>query len=81
MERTNQDYKQWNSLIGKTFFNICPDNPKYFRTIYIRHNPFTNALQPLTSNPVYGVPPAGMEEINPLMLNRLMRLQMSSSFF
>jgi hypothetical protein len=81
MERTQIDNKNWNSMIGKTYYAICPDNENYYRTIYIRHNPFTNALQPMISNPVYGVVPDGIEAINPLLLNRLLRLQMSSSFF
>jgi hypothetical protein len=81
MERTQLDNQRWNSMIGKTFYALCPDNEKYYRSIYVRHNPFSNHLQPMISNPVYGVPPEGLEPISPLMLNRLMRLQMSSSFF
>jgi len=81
MERTQLDNMRWNSQIGKVYYHICPDNEKYYRTIHIRHNPFSNTLVPSLSNPVYGVPPEGLEPINPLMLNKLMRLQMSSSFF
>lgn len=81
MERTQLDSTRWNSNIGKTYYTICPDNNKYYRTIYIRNNPFTGALQPLISNAVYGNPPDGMQEIPPLMLTRLMRLQMSSTFY
>lgn len=81
MERTNQDIKQWNSNIGKTYYVLCPNDERYFRSIYIRHNPFTNALQPMISNPVMGTPPPELEPISPLMLNRLTRLQMSSAFY
>lgn len=81
MERTQLDNQRWNSSIGKTYYTLCPDNKDYYRTVYIRHNPFTNALQPMISNAVYGVVPDGMDEIPPLMLNRLMKLQMTSAFF
>jgi len=81
MERTNLEHKNWNSLVGKTYYSRCPDDERYFRSIYVRHNPFTNALQPMISNPVAGEPPAELEEISPLLLNRLMRLQMTSHFF
>ena len=48
-ERTQLDNKiMHNGLIGRIFYHICPDNDKYFRTIRIAHNPFTNSLP--TSN-------------------------------
>lgn len=81
MERTQLDNERWNSQIGKTYYSICPDNGNYYRTIYIRHNPFSNQMQPMMSNAVYGTPPEGMEPIPPLLLNRLMKLPMSSPFF
>ena len=68
------------SQIGQVYFHRCPDNPNYYKTILIKHNPFTNALQPLMSNAIYGEPPDGMPEISPLMLSRLTRLA-SSPFF
>ena len=68
------------SLAGQTFYNICNDDDRYYKTIYIRFNPFTNALQPMISNAIYGTPPDGMEEINPLLLSRLTRLTNVNSF-
>lgn len=80
-ERTQLDNKViHNGLIGKIFYNICADNKRYYRTIRIHHNPFTNSLQPQISNPVYGEPPPELEPINPLMLNRLMRQQQMDCF-
>jgi len=74
-ERTIQDLNRWNNgMIGKVFYQICPDNNRYYRTIRIHHNPFTNHLQPQISNAVMGLPPDGMEPINPLLLTRLMRM-------
>lgn len=73
--------QKWGkSLSGQTFYHTCPDNPKYYKTIFIRFNPFTNAMQPMMSNAIYGTPPDGMDEINPLILQRLMRLQQTTSF-
>ena len=68
------------SLVGQTFYSKCPDDSRYFKTIYIRFNPFTNAMQPMISNKVYGEPPNGMEEINPLILQRLLKLQQTTTF-
>ena len=72
--------KMGSSLAGQTFYSICPDNEKYYRTIYIRFNPFTNAMQPMISNPVYGIPPEGMQPINKTMLASMMRMQMKGDF-
>ena len=68
------------SLIGQTFYIICPDDSRYYKTIYIRFNPFTNAMQPMMSNKVYGEPPDTLEPINPLILQRLLRLEQSTTF-
>ena len=78
--RTHQDAKQWNSQIGKIYYQICPDDDRYFRTIRIHHNPFIGANTPQISNPVYGNPPPELEPIPPLMLSRLLRVQNTSSF-
>jgi len=68
------------SLVGQTFYQICPNDSRYYKTIFIRFNPFTNALQPMISNEIYGEPPDTMDKINPLILQRLLRLQQSASF-
>ena len=57
--------------IGKIYYSICSDNPNYFRTIRIARNPFTGNIQPQISNITPGSPPPDMEEIPPLMKNRL----------
>ncbi len=79
-ERTRQDAKQWNSQIGKIYYHRCEDNPNYFRSIRIWHNPWTGANQPQISEAVYGEPPDNLEPIPKLMLSRLMRLQSMSAF-
>ena len=79
-ERTNQDAKQWNSQIGRIYYSLCPDDNRYFRSIRIVNNPFTGSLQPQISNPVMGTPPPELDEIPPMMLSRLMRVQAMSAF-
>ena len=68
------------SLVGQTFYTKCPDDSRYYKTIFIRFNPFTNAMQPKISNKIYGEPPDTMEQINPLILQRLLRLQQKKKF-
>jgi len=76
------DIKNFNKdLVGKTFYVLCVDDDKYYRSVYVRYNPFTQSLQPHISNPVYGVPPEGLEPISPLLLSRLMRSQLQSTYF
>ena len=80
MERTIQDVKQVNGEIGKIYYHRCPDNNKYFRSIRLHFNPWVNAITPQLSNPIYGEPPEGLEEISTLRLQTLMKHQMSSMF-
>lgn len=72
--------KMGKSLAGQVFYNTCDDNSDYYRTIFIRFNPFTNAMQPMISNPIYGTPPDGMQPINKMMLARMMRMQQQTDF-
>lgn len=55
------------SQIGQTYYSICPDDDRYYR-------------KPKISNAVMGTPPDGINPISPLMLQRLMRTQMSTTF-
>ncbi len=79
-ERTHADAKKWNSQIGKIYYQICPDDSRYFRTIRIHHNAWTGANQPQISNPFFWEPPEELDPIPPLMLTRLMRMQNMSAF-
>ena len=71
--RMNDDARL-NHLRGKTFYHICEDNPKYYRTIFIRYNIWTNTLIPHISDILYGAPPPGMDAIAPQTLSYLTRL-------
>jgi len=69
-----KDYNNMNgNLIGKVYYHICDDNKNYYRTIRIARNPFRNVLIPQISNPVYGIPPIGLDPISPILLSRLQR--------
>tara|TARA_E500000318_G_C3567668_1_gene216428 strand:+ start:890 stop:1162 length:273 start_codon:yes stop_codon:yes gene_type:complete len=81
-ERSIQDYNQWhNGMIGKVFYTLCPDDKNYYRTIRLHLNPFINAIRPQISNAVYGTPPDGMKEINPTLLQRVMRMPLADTPF
>ena len=69
-----------HSLNKKSYYQRCPDNDKFYRKIFIRNNTYTGALQPHLSDPIKGNPPKDMEQIPPMMLQKMMRLQMSSNF-
>jgi len=59
---------------NKSFYITCPDNDKYYRVVFIRYNPFSNALVPHLANPVMGVPPDGMDALPPSAYSRLFRV-------
>ena len=62
------------SEIGKIYFVMCPDDSRYYRTVRIHRNPLTGNNQTQLSNPVMGVPPDELQEIPPLMRNKLMSM-------
>ena len=68
----HNDAAAGNSQVGKIYWSRCDDNPNYFRTIRIARNPFTGNIQPQISNITAGSPPPDMEELPPLMRNKLM---------
>jgi len=70
-QKIHRDAAKTNSQIGREYYSICDDNPNYFRTIRIARNPFTGNIQSQVSNACHGVPPEGIDEIPPLMKNRL----------
>ena len=66
---------------GKVYYSKCPDNPEYFRSIRLSFNPYTQGYTPQISNPVCGVPPEGLEEISPVLLQRLMKVPQNTPPF
>ena len=80
-ERTLTDLKNWNPNIHKTFFQTNPKDKNEYRTIYMKWNAFANKVQPMYSNYITGIPPEGMEEVNPRLLSSLTSMQASSPEF
>ena len=60
---------------GTVYAVRCPDDGRYYRTIYLKTNPLTGDLQTLVSNPVYGMTPPGMEEVSPEQVTKQQRDQ------
>ena len=72
MERTIQDLKNiTNGMIGKVYYHKCEDDTRYYRTIRLHFNPFSNSIQKQVSNPVYGEVPPGMEAMPPRLMGGL----------
>jgi hypothetical protein len=51
----------------------CSDREEYYRTVYLKPNPFTSNLQVMVSNPVYGMTPPGMLEVSPEQVTKQQR--------
>ena len=71
-----QDLKQFNPLIGKTFFEEGEGNFKgMIRTYYMRWNAFANKITPAVSNWHHGNPPEGAEPYHPKIMSAVMTAQ------
>ena len=72
--RNLQDVKRLQPYANKTFYQKDPDNDFRYRTVYFRVNSFqNNRIDPMFSNYVFGEPISGMEELNPKLLQAVMR--------
>lgn len=58
-------------LLGNSYYEICDDNSDYYIVIRIGFDPMTRKMRPMISNPVYGDPPPGMDQIDKRTLNLL----------
>ena len=74
-ERTFQDMKRWNPLIGKTFYERNPKNDKEIRTYYMSWNGFANKIVPQISNYHQAEPTPDMEPFLPKILSSIMTAQ------
>jgi hypothetical protein len=80
-ERTIKDLQNIsNGMIGKVFYHKCEDDTRYYRTIRLHFNPFSNSLQKQVSNPVYGEPPDGIPPLPPSLFGRLNAMCLSNSY-
>lgn len=82
MERTIQDLQRIsNGMIGKVFYHKCEDDSRYYRTIRLHFNPFSNSIVKQISNPVYGIPPEGIPALPPGLLGRLTGMRLDDGMF
>jgi hypothetical protein len=64
---------QIKNMKGSVFYTRCSDDERFYRTVYVKENPFTMKLQAMVSNAVQGDPPSNLKPIHPLLLRRLLR--------
>ena len=58
---------------NKVYFVRTPDNNDYYRTVYLKVNPFTSNIDTLISNPIFGSDPVGMQEVSPEQVMKRVR--------
>ena len=60
---------------------LCSDREEYYRTVYLKPNPFTSNLDLLISNPVYGNPSPDMPLASPeAVLKRKRNAEVANAF-
>ena len=64
---------------GEVYAFYCPDNQRYYRTVYLKRLGIDQVLKPMISNPVFGGIPENIPEINPEQIYQHMRLHNMSS--
>ena len=74
-ERTLQDMKQWNPLIGKVFWQTHPSDPTQGRTIRMHYNVFLDRITPQITNYVTSERPPHLQEIHPRLLTGIHTMQ------
>jgi len=62
--------RQANLKTGNSYGIVCEDNPNYYRVVFLKRNPYTGSVQPLLSNPTYGIIPDGIQEVTQPQLFR-----------
>jgi hypothetical protein len=58
---------------NKIYFVRTPDHVGYYRTVYLKVNPFTSNIDTLISNPIFGSDPVGMQEVSPEQVMKRVR--------
>ena len=75
-QRTFQDLKQFNPLIGKTFVEKGEGRFEgLIRTYYMAWNGFANKITPQVSNWHHGTPPEGSEPYHPKIMEAVTTAQ------
>ena len=74
-ERTYQDMKRWNPLIGSIYYERNPKNPKEIRTYYMNWNGLSNRIVPAISNWIQMEPTTEMKPYNPRVMSAVATFQ------
>lgn len=75
-QRTFQDLRNMNPLIGKTFYEEGEGQFEgMIRTYYMRWNAFANKITPQVSNWHHATPPEGAEPYHPKIMSSVMTAQ------
>ena len=82
MERTLFDIKNIHKgYLNKHFYHKCPDNPKYYKTIFVGWDAFNQRPRAYMSNPIYGEPNEDTHKpISSAMLSNLLKMNGSNGF-
>ena len=64
---------------GEVYAFYCPDNQRYYRTVYLKRLGIDQVLKPMISNPVYGDIPETIPEINPEQIYQNLRMHNMTS--
>ena len=60
----NTEVRKANLKMGNSYAVTCEDNDNYYRVVFLKQNAYTGSVQPLISNPTYGVIPDGIQEVS-----------------
>lgn len=72
--------RDFNLKAGEVYAVKTPDDDRYYRTAFVKMNPFTQQPQVMLSNPQFGIIPPGIREISAQHLMRQMKLPNLSGF-
>ena len=56
--------RDFNLRGGEVYGVKCPDDERYYRTAFVKVNPFTQQSQVMLSNAQFGIIPPGIREIS-----------------
>mgnify|MGYP001233244254 CR=1 FL=1 len=72
-DRNHRDVSNLMPYVNKKFYQYHPQQRNMYRTVFFRRNAFTNKIHVYYDNFVVGVPPSGMDEVNPRLIQAINR--------
>ena len=74
-ERTYEDMKRWNPLIGTIYYERNPKNPKEIKTYHMNWNGLANRIVPAISNWVQMEPTPDMKPYDQRVMSAVATFQ------